>query len=180
MQFEAQKPSDRRLAPRRQAPKDAMLSNTPIVADCQRSGIDKGDNRTHAETGVQIDPQRHNRGREELDKARLADEGRKCTVEMLTHVFRIERFEGALVRLMKQYQDGHHLAQCQFACTMALSRTAQNTVLVPRGFKRLTKIIDSTKEFAYPHRGLLFRYTFGFSTHSVAEKRALYPELTLK
>jgi len=63
----------------------------------------------------------------------------------------VERFEGAIVRLMKQDQDGHNLRECQFSGTIASLGGAGKTLLVPPGFKGSAKVIDMAEEFEYTH-----------------------------
>jgi len=49
---------------------------------------------------VQVDTQRDERRRKELDKARVADQRGKFAAQIDTHVFGVEGLEGTVVRLM--------------------------------------------------------------------------------
>jgi hypothetical protein len=71
---------------------------------------------------------------------------------------------------MEQDQDGHNLRECQIASAIAPLGVADQTLLVPFRLKNPTKVIDMAEEFEYTHGEAPFRYLFGFSTHSVAEK----------
>jgi len=71
---------------------------------------------------------------------------------------------------MKQDQDGHDFTQGKLACTVAPLGAAGKALRVAGWLKGSAKVIDMTEEFEYTHSEAPFRYTFGFSTHSVAEK----------
>ena len=76
---------------------------------------------------------------------------RKLAAKLNTNMLSIKGFEGAIVRLMKQDQDGHNLRKCQVAGAIAPLGVADQTLLVPSGFKRPTKVIDMAEEFEYTH-----------------------------
>jgi hypothetical protein len=100
---------------------------------------------------MQIHAQRNKCGREELNKARIADQMRKLALQLGTDVLGVKGFERAIVTLMEQNQDGHNLRECQVASAIAPLGVADQALLVPPGFKRPTKVIDMAEEFEYTH-----------------------------
>jgi hypothetical protein len=105
---------------------------------------------------VEVDKERHERLWKERHKAIVAHQRGEFTPEMLAHVLCIERFEGAVLRLVKQNQDRHHRTQGHRARTMALLNAIRQTVRMPHGFKRLANVIDSAEKFEYTHSEALF------------------------
>ena len=101
---------------------------------------------------MQVHAQRGERGREELHKARIADQMRKLALQLGTNMLGVKGFKGAIVRLMEQDQDGHNLRKCQFSGAIAPLGIAGKALLVPSGFKRPTKVIDMAEEFEYTQR----------------------------
>jgi hypothetical protein len=111
---------------------------------------------------MQIDTQRKERGREELDEACIADKRGKLAAEMQANLVGIECFEGAVMRLVKQNQNRHNLTQGKLAAAIALFVATHQAVLVLFRLKGLAKVIDSAKEFQYTHGGAPFSTTFWF------------------
>src|SRR5215213_8978265 len=91
---------------------------------------------------------------------------------MPTHMVGVECFERAILRLVKQNQDGHNLTQGKLTSAPAPFVATGQAMLVPFRLKGLAKVIDSAKEFEYTHGGAPFRLCFGFSTPSVVENRS--------
>jgi hypothetical protein len=151
VQLETKEPIDQGLAAFSQAAEDMMLPDTSIMAYRELGRVDKRYASTRAETAVYVDAQRNERGWEELHKARVADQVRKLTAQLGADVLGIKGFEGAIVTLMEQDQDGHNLRERKFSGAIAPFRAAGETLRVAFGFKGSTKVIDMTEEFEYTH-----------------------------
>jgi len=86
-----------------------MLIDTLGITDGKRGGIDETDPGAGTIATLQVGQQRQQHSGNEGDKAGIADQMRKVLGEMHLHMFGVIRFEGALVRLVKVDQNGHHL-----------------------------------------------------------------------
>ena len=83
----------------------------------------------------------------ELHKARVADQVRKLAAQPDTDRLGIKGFEGAIVTLMEQDQDGHDLRKCELSGVIAPLGVAGKALRVPFGFNGLAKVIDMIEEF---------------------------------
>ena len=107
VQLEAIEPADRGLATSSTAVKDAMGVDASVVTDGKGGGVDKADAATLTQLGMQIGHQWNQHGGHQLDKARVAHQDRKLTAQMTVDIFGIVGFEGAVVRLVEQDENGH-------------------------------------------------------------------------
>lgn len=128
-----------------------MLPDAPIVAYGNFGRIDKRDAGTRTQTAAQVDTQRNECRRETLHKARVADQMWKLSAQVGCDVLGVKGFEGAIVRLVKQDQDGHYLGERKFSRAIASFRATGKALGVPARFKRLAKVIDRAEEFEYTH-----------------------------
>jgi hypothetical protein len=71
---------------------------------------------------------------------------RKFLAQMHLDMFRVIGFEGALVRLVKMHEHGHHLTGTYLACALSLLACGQ-LAGPPLRSKAQPKIIDITKHF---------------------------------
>src|SRR5919198_1246433 len=123
-----------------------MLLNAPIVADRKLGGVDKRHASTAAQAGVQVDTQRHERGGKEFHEARVADQSWEFTAQVNAGMLGIKGFEAAIVRLMKQDQDGHDFRKREFSSAIASLGATHETVRMPAWFKGTAKVIDMAEE----------------------------------
>jgi len=70
---------------------------------------------------TQIRTEQNERLGHELAKARVTDQAWKLNPQMRSHVFRVERLEVSVMRLMKEHQKGHDLTEAQAARPLALA-----------------------------------------------------------
>jgi hypothetical protein len=101
---------------------------------------------------VQAYDQRDQHARRQLDVALVAHQVWELVAQMAWDLFRVERLEGAIARLLKQDHDRHDLAGRQTRGTAAplVSRHEQPS-LSPRR-ETLPKLV---------HRAIQFKYTHG-------------------
>ncbi len=97
VQFEAIEPAHRGFATSGTSLKDAMGGDTSSVAHGQWSGVNKADTATLTHTGMQIGDQGHQHGRHQLDKALIAHQGWKLSVQIRVDILRVIGFEVARV-----------------------------------------------------------------------------------
>src|SRR5205823_6572904 len=121
VQLKAVKPVDRGLATSSTAIKDAMGVNTGVVADGKGSGVDEADAATLTQLCVQIGHQGHQHRGHQLDKTPIAHQGGKLAAQVTVDILGVVGFEGAIVRLVKQDQDGHDLAGMELGWTYTVA-----------------------------------------------------------
>ena len=90
--------------------KHPMLMDPGIVAHRKGSGVDEADTATLAQLRMQVGHQRNQDGGHQLDKARIAHQRWKLAAQMTMYILDVRGFERAIVRLMKQNDNGHDLA----------------------------------------------------------------------
>src|SRR5256885_4237280 len=101
--------------------KNTVLMDAGVVADRKRGGVDKADTCTVAKLRVQIGHQWHQHGGHQLHEALIAHQGRKLAVQVTLNILRVIGFEGAVMGLLEQDEDGHDFTGIQLGRTQALS-----------------------------------------------------------
>ena len=179
VELEAIEPADRGLATSSTAVKDAMGVDASVVTDGKGGGVDKADAATLTQLGMQIGHQRNQDSGHQLDKARVAHQDRKLTAQMTVDIFGIVGFEGAVVRLVEQDENGHDFTGMHVGQTDALALPRCQQIVVPAWGKLLPKIVYGTKEFEYTHRWTLLVIETAVCFLLSYQERFPYPELTL-
>ena len=145
--MKAQAPPARGAAPRRQVRQALMLGDPAGMAHRQGRRLHQGGTRTGAIALAEIRTQGPEGRGNELYKAGGAHQAGKLRPPGPKDVGRGAGFEGAVVRMVKDDQDRHHLTHTQAAGALALETTARYEMLAPDRLKLLTEIIDSTEHF---------------------------------
>jgi hypothetical protein len=96
---------------------------------------------------------------------------------MTLDVFGVIGFKRAIVRLMKQDEDGHDLAGMQLGWPQALALSSCQQVLMPTRRKLLPEIVYGTKEFEYTHYQNLLVIDTAVRFVLSYQERYPYPEL---
>ncbi len=122
-----------------------------IVADAQPGRVDKADARTLTHLGVQVGDQRHEQAGHQLDKALVAHLLGKLAAQVALDVLRIIRFEGAVMGLLEQDQDRHHLAGMHLCGSHSLELACRKQCALPFGRELQPEIVYGTKQFEYTH-----------------------------
>lgn len=91
MQFEAVEPAHRGLATTSVDLKDTMLVNARVMTDGQCGGVDEADAGALTQLGVQVDGQRREHPRQELDEAGVAHEPRELATQVDLDVLGVGR-----------------------------------------------------------------------------------------
>jgi hypothetical protein len=113
MELEPVEPAHGGLATPRIDAKDAMLLDARVVADHQGGRVDEADARALSQLCVQVDGERYEETRHEVDEAGVTDQLRELSAQVGLHVLGIEPFEGAISRLLKEDENRHDLCRMQ-------------------------------------------------------------------
>src|SRR5260221_3567195 len=183
MQLEAVEPAQRSLAAGRIDGEHAVLWDTGVRADGQGRGVDEAEAGAPAHLGLQIGDQRQEHTRHEFDEPGIAHQLGELRMQLLRHVLGVIGLESAVMRGLKEDQDGHDLTGMQLARPSALPLARGQHLTVPQRLEADPELVDRAEEFEYTHdRNLLMIGTVdraaivsgGFSFGDFA-----YPELTL-
>src|SRR5260221_1482662 len=183
MQLEAVEPAQRSLAAGRIDGEHAVLWDTGVMADGQGRGVDEAEAGAPAHLGLQIGDQRQEHTRHEFDEPGIAHQLGELRMQLLRHVLGVIGLESAVMRGLKEDQDGHDLTGMQLARPSALPLARGQHLTVPQRLEADPELVDRAEEFEYTHdRNLLMISTVdrdaivsgGFSFGDFA-----YPELTL-
>lgn len=150
VQFKTEEPAHAALATLGIRREDAVLADPFGITDFQRRRVDEADPGTRSIAGLQVGKQRKHHRRDECNEARITHQVRKFLPPMYLDMFRVVRFEGSIVRLVKMDQNRHHLAWTELSCTLSLLACCQMASF-PFWLKGEPKIIDSTKQFQSTH-----------------------------
>ena len=146
VQFKSKEPAHARFATPGIGRKDAMLTSPFGITDFQRSRINEADTGAGSKSALQIGQHRDQHAWNERHKAWITDQLRKFLRQMHLDMFRIVRFEGAIVRLVKMNQNGDHLTWVQLAHALSLLASLHQ-VGFPVWLKARQEVIDITKQF---------------------------------
>jgi hypothetical protein len=101
-------------------------------------------------------------------------------VQVTLHVLGVIRFEGAILGLVEQDDDGHDLAGIHLGRAQALSLSCAQQVMLPARNKLLPEIVYGTKQVEYTHNRNLLVIDTAVRFVLSYQERFPYPELTLK
>src|SRR5260221_9495905 len=183
MQLEAVEPAQRSLAAGRIDGEHAVLWDTGVMGDGQGRGGDEAEAGAPGHLGLQIGDPRQQHTRHEFDEPGIAHQLGELRMQLLRHVLGVIGLESAVMRGLKEDQDGHDLTGMQLARPSALPLARGQHLTVPQRLEADPELVDRAEEFEYTHdRNLLMISTMdrdaivsgGFSFGDFA-----YPELTL-
>jgi|SRR5690242_736383 len=159
MEFEAVKPADRGLAAPGVSPEDPMVVDARWMADGECGRVNEADAATLPALRVQIDRERDQDPGEQLNEAIIADEVRELGAQMHLDILRVEGFERAVARLLKEDDNGDDLTGRQPRRSLPPSYAgwlrSQEFALPPR-LKDAPKRIYGAEQVEYTHADTSF------------------------
>jgi len=160
--------------------------DSQIVADPQRSGINKTDSAARPHASLQKNSQCRKGAGNLFDKPAVAQPARKLALQMLANVLEIEMLERAIVGVVKQNQNGHDLTQAHLAAAVPMGLAIFDQMPLVLRFKSNSKLVQIIKKCNDIHGGLLAgKLLTSWSTQKFYGRRGrlfksiAYPELTL-
>jgi hypothetical protein len=163
MKLEPIKPADRGFALTGIHSKDAMLPNARCAADGQGGGVDEADPCAGTQLSLQIDGERGQHPRQQLNEVRVTDQLGELRAELDPDILGVKRFEGTVVRLLKEDGDGHDFTGMQLRHTPPALCSCCHYLPLPGRSKLLPELVHRTVNFEYTHgdtsrRQMLFWY----------------------
>lgn len=97
---------------------------------------------------MEVGAQGQQSGRDEFDKARIANQAGEFRAEVNQDIVAVVSLESCtILRLMKMDQQGHDFTQGQGSGAMTLDFAAGQHLFFKHGQEHLAKIIDTTEQF---------------------------------
>jgi hypothetical protein len=110
-ELETVEPAHGGFAPARDCFEDLVVVDPAVVANHQGGRIDEGASSILTPAGVQIDAHRHQRGGDQRDEPRLAQQRGKLPPTVPAQMEQVKRLEVAVLGLMEVDQNRHDLAE---------------------------------------------------------------------
>jgi hypothetical protein len=151
MQFEAVDPPHRRLAAPGINPENAVLSDACSMTDCDRGRINEAATCAGSALQVQVDGQRHEKARHEVDTAGVAEQLRKLLAQVEVDVLAGDPFEGPIARLLNEDEHGQDLGGVQPRRSASLPFPRGQQFTLPQRLEALPKPIHRAKQVEYTH-----------------------------
>jgi hypothetical protein len=139
VELEAEEPVHTRLAAAGAPREDLMGVDAAVVADLQRSRVDKRDAAALPFPALQVAAQGDERRRHQLNEALVADEPGEGPHVPLEHALGVVSLEVAVTGGVEERDDGHHFRQAQCRRPVASARLKQS--LLPEWFKEQTEVV---------------------------------------
>src|SRR3954471_21550903 len=124
------------------AGKHLMAVDAAVMTNGQGQAVEEGNTARVAQTGPQIGRQRHQHRRQALNQALIADQMGKLGPPVTAHLFAVEMLEGAVIRVLKRYDQRHDFAHAQMTGPTTMPTRSGQKMLVPSRSKGLIEVVE--------------------------------------